>query len=464
MQILKVYRPRSILKLTLLGFSVVALPLIFALVNTILYVDKLLTQSQEAVLQAIKATQSSHQLVAQVTDMERNARQFQVLGDTSLFQLYEENHRGVQNIIDNLAQLSLEETHKRLIEDFIVKEQSIFDDFRMFPYNSENTKQAIEEFAKLATLAQEIRTESKSIIEHERQMMENTANTAEHILIWQALALVPVALLLAAIFTVLITRPIKQIDNAIRMLGNGQFNRHIHINGPEDLVQLGQRLDWLRLRLLELEESKNKFLRHVSHELKTPLTTMREGSDLLLDEVAGNLCSEQREIVEIIKKNSFQLQKSIENLLNFSAAHFQTLNLSVTPQRLDELVRSVIDDHGMVIKAKSLKISTYLQEVVIEGDTEKLKGIVDNLLSNALKYAPPATIIGISLRADNSQTILDIADAGPGILSEDQPRIFEAFYQGQTRPQGSIKGSGLGLSIVKEYVNAHHGTVKLLET
>ena len=98
-----------------------------------------------------------------------------------------------------------------------------------------------------------------------------------------------IALALAIFFAVLIARPIRQLDQAIRQMGTADFTHAIEVNGPQDLRYLGQRLEWLRSRLHELEEQQNRFLRHVSHELKTPLTAVREGAELLRDNVGGKL-------------------------------------------------------------------------------------------------------------------------------------------------------------------------------
>src|SRR4029079_1337753 len=108
-----------------------------------------------------------------------------------------------------------------------------------------------------------------------------------------------------------------QLDQAIRRMGTADFAHAIEGNGPQDLRYLAQRLEWLRSRLSELEQQQNRFLRHVSHELKTPLTAVREGAELLRDNVGGALSPEQREIVRIVRENSISLQKLIEDLLKY---------------------------------------------------------------------------------------------------------------------------------------------------
>ena len=114
-------------------------------------------------------------------------------------------------------------------------------------------------------------------------------------------------------------RPIRQIDSAISQLGKGTFSKAIAVRGPTDLVDLGRQLEWLRMRLLELAQERNRFLRHMSHELKTPLASIREGTELLMDGAVGELDSAQREVTTILRDNGIKLQQLIENLLSFSA-------------------------------------------------------------------------------------------------------------------------------------------------
>ena len=123
---------------------------------------------------------------------------------------------------------------------------------------------------------------------------------------------------LAILFATLIARPIRQLDLAIRQMGSADFTHAIDGQRVRrTCATSGQRLEWLRGRLSELEEQQTRFLRHVSHELKTPLTAVREGAELLRDNVGGKLSPEQREIVRIVRDNTLSLQKLIEDLLAY---------------------------------------------------------------------------------------------------------------------------------------------------
>ena len=151
----------------------------------------------------------------------------------------------------------------------------------------------------------------------------------------------------------------------------------------------------MRQRLADLEEQKNRFLRHMSHELKTPLTALREGAELLSDEVVGKLAPEQREIAEILRHNSIELQKLIEDLLNYGASQFHKPALDITPVDLKRVTHRVLDDHKLALRAKDLKLDVKVQDLKLSADFEKLRVMLDNLVSNAIKFSPAGATISV---------------------------------------------------------------------
>jgi len=456
-------RPKSVLRLVLIGFLLVTLPLVFALLNATLYVDRLVGQSQDTVLQAVQATKESSLLLEQLTAMERSAKQYQVLGDATLFGVYEKTHDAFQASAKILFTMPLEEAQWRILKELVQKEQDLFTVLRDHPYNSDVSVAAVSDFAKLRDLAAFIVGERRRFIDQETEGLQRAAKRSTNILTWQLIAVAPVVLGLAVVFTVLISRPIRRIDQAIRRLGDGEFETPITIAGPQDLEDLGRRLDWLRERLVDLEEQKKKFLDHVSHELKTPLSSIREGSELLLDEVAGPLSVSQRNVVTILRENSVQLQRIIEQMVNFRAVLLRHAALYLREVRLDRIVEKVALDHGLAMMAKNIKLELSLADLPVSGDEEKVTVIVDNLLSNAVKFSPYGGGIRVRLSRDEGWAVLDVIDSGPGIEPEERDKVFEPFYQGRIAPEGYVKGTGIGLSVVAEYVRLHNGTIQIID-
>lgn len=459
-----VFRPRSFLQLVLLGFALVTLPLIIATINATLSVGHLADQSQQAVQDAVQVTQSSRLLVEHLIDTERYARQYHVLGDASLFDAYTTAHQHLVSLTSDMSRLSLNDYQQRQLNILIEKEHAVFETLKEHTRQSVESEKAIAEFSSLTALARAILSQSDQMIDRQVDSMKRAAAKTQRLLVWQALAGIPGTILFATIFVTLISRPIRQIRRAIRRLGEGDFSTAVAITGPRDLETLGQGLDWLRCRLFDLEQAKRKFLGQVSHELKTPLTAIREGVELLAEGVVGRVSPQQLEIVQILQDKTRHLQELIENLLNFSMAHARKAVPSRHSVPLHRLLDEVATDHKPVMLAKDVSLDLSSSEVLVLGDDEKLRVVIDNLFSNAVKYSPDGGMIHVSLQCQDERAVLDVVDAGPGLDETDKDKIFEAFYQGESPSEGSaIKGNGLGLAIAREYLNAHEGTIELVD-
>ncbi|MBT8121268.1 MAG: HAMP domain-containing histidine kinase [Gammaproteobacteria bacterium] len=452
------------MRLILTGFALVALPLIAALLVTTVSVDRLVTHGQEALLQSVLVTQGSQQLVEAVKAMERNARQYQVLGDEVLFDVYAEHHERFLDTVRALESLEIRSQQLDLLKELRVLEDEVHTVLDTYPHDASEVVDVLPLFVELAQLGQQSLVDSQQLITTGVEEMQAASAGVKRTLMIQAAALVPAVLLLSLIFVFLISRPIRQIDSTIRRLGDGNLSASANISGPRDLEQLGERLDWLRDRLLELEQEKTRFLQHMSHELKTPLTTIREGADLLREKIVGDLNEQQEEIAGILHENSLQLQKLIEDLLNFSILQSPSAVLVRTPVKLQPLIEEVIETHKLAIMSRHLRLETFFEPVSLSGDRDKLRTLVDNLVSNAIKYSPDSSSLRISLSADRANAYIEVADSGPGIPEEDHERVFEAFYQGKPADRGPVRGTGLGLSIAREYARAHGGDVSVVKS
>ncbi len=455
--------PRSFLKLLAVGFTLIALPLIFALVNNAISIDQLANRSQQAVHQAVQAIQSSRRLAELITAMERSARQMVILDDPAVLETYVLNRKQFLETAAEFETLPFDGEQRQALDAILREEAEIFAVLSRVKAKPRQLRSAVAGFASLADRARAMSVRSNQLIEREVDAMQATAARAQQITFWQLLALVPMVALLVVGFTLLITRPIREIDAAIRRLGGGDLDAAVRVTGPEDLQVLGERLDWMRQRLADLEQQKNRFLRQMSHELKTPLTALREGAELLSDEVVGKLTAEQREIAEILRHNSIELQKLIEDLLGYGASRFHRTALELRPVSVHKVIESVAADQKLALRARNLGLKVEADDCTLAADVEKLRVMLDNLMSNAIKFSPPGGTITIAARADGAQLTLDVADEGPGIPPADRVRVFDPFYQGAQPEGGRVKGTGIGLSVVREYAAAHGGAAAVVD-
>ena len=450
--------PHSFLKLILAGFILVALPLILALAYSAIAIDKLSVQSEQAVHQAEELAHDSHMLVEQNMDMEHSARTYLILGDKSLLEGYFHAHQQFESIITDLGTLPLNAGQKKMLVALSSDEQAIYQSIS----NKSTTNGSAPDFSGLFHLTQQFLETSDAPVEHEISAMQAMSRQARTMVFGLLSALIPIVIFLVSGFSYLITHPIRQIHEAINHIGQGDLSHAINIRGPKELKQIGERLDWMRQHLLALEAQKTIFLQQMSHELKTPLTSIREGADLMNENVLGALNEKQRHVAQIMLTNSMELQKRIEDLLNYSAIQTGKLSFVWQTFAVQKTLDAVLREHALTILNRKLIIRQSLPDVTLDGDEQKIRIIMDNLLSNAIKYSPPGA--NIDLRGtlpDPDHLQLEIVDEGPGIDPADVAHIFEPFYQGRTKPESHIRGTGLGLSITQEYVREHGGKIEV---
>ncbi len=451
-------QPRSFFELVIAGFSLVTLPLLVALVSGAYFVGRLYDQSQEAVYRAVLATQAGRTLLEQVTAMERSVRQYAVLGDPELLNNYRQAHQGYVESVLRLEALLRDDRLKRQLGELSRRERALFQQLSGTP-DPRLIARLEADFITLTSQAQTLLQDTNRLTESEVEVLRQMATKARDVITWELLAVIPGAIIFFVVFTTLIARPVRQVEQAIRRLGDGDFGTPVRVKGPRDLEQLGERLDWLRRRLLELEARKRKFLSYVSHELKTPLTAIRESAELLDEEVLGPLSPEQREVVGILKKSSVELQTMIEKMLSFNLPEAADRPMKRAPVDLCAALESVLADHKPAILAKGLHLDVRCRRIIGLGDGERLRVVLDNLLSNAVKYTPEGGCIEVHVTRKGSTVEVIVRDDGPGIPEAERERVFEAFYRGRHPERERIKGSGLGLAIVREFVEAHGGTI-----
>ncbi|HBS25711.1 MAG TPA: histidine kinase, partial [Gammaproteobacteria bacterium] len=378
----------SIRQLTVLGFVIVVLPLMVALITTVVQVDKLAANTQKTVHDSAQAVEASRLITAQALSMGRSAEQYGVLRDPTLLERYQSQRIQLTETVGRLSELPLEQALKSQIENLVERERALHAQLKQWSKQGGKDAQILDDKFKLADLVRPIPQAVARMVARDSQTMTEQTERVQRLLLWQMIALIPLALLLAAVFSVLITRPLKNMGKAIRRLGAGEFTSPVAVSGPQDVRELGEQLDWMRRRLAELDQQKLNFLQHMSHELKTPLTAIREGSELLRDGVVGTLSDDQTEVVGILRENTLLLQSQVEGLLNFNLALAQDKPAQLKPVDLSSLISVVIAKHQLAIRTRHIQINTDIRPVKLEGEAEQLRTILDNLLSNAIKYSP----------------------------------------------------------------------------
>jgi two-component system sensor histidine kinase GlrK len=193
------------------------------------------------------------------------------------------------------------------------------------------------------------------------------------------------------------------------------------------------------------------------------LANIREGTELLMDGAVGELDSNQREVTGILRENGIKLQRLIENLLSFSAWQTSSVGLDASEFRLRPVVKQVLENQQLTLLSQRVRLDVQIEDVTLVADRGKLRLILENLLSNAVKYSPKGGSIHLRASAVGEALVVDVADSGSGIPVEDRALIFDAFYTGRAAKGSTLKGTGIGLSVVMECVAAHGGKVEIID-
>jgi two-component system sensor histidine kinase GlrK len=447
----------------LLGVAVIAVPLLVAISNAALQIQQLADSSSTVATEGIGSARASEDLMSEILLLERATRLYQVLADPKLLDVYREHDAQLTASRVQLGHQLRSAEASTALTQLGALQQAISSEVFAATANSGTVGATLPQFAQMSTLAQRISVQSKAEVDAQIAGIQRRTGDSQRLLLWQSGLLLPLAVFAIVVLTFGVGRPLRQVDRAINELGGGNLSHPISVSGPKDIERLGRQLEWLRSRLLDFAAERNRFLRHMSHELKTPLANIREGTELLMDGAVGELDANQREVTGILRENGLKLQRLIENLLSFSAWQTSSVGLETSEFRLRPLVKQVLENQQLTLLGQRVRLEVKIEDVTLSADRGKLRLILDNLLSNAIKYSPKGGAIYLSAQADGDQLLMDVADTGPGIPYDERAHIFEAFYTGKAARGTSVKGTGIGLSVVLEFVAAHGGTVQIMD-
>lgn len=450
------WRPRSLLQLVLLAFLMVMLPLAVLVYQAGLALSELSELAEQSAREAVEETRRARTLGNLALELERSARQFAVVEEPSLLAIFDERLSEFSTLLGQHHQLLPKDPDVSALVSYLegLGEMSELpmDEFRL----------RLDEFVGMAEHIEPMRRATNMLIDQRLDRIDSRAVAVQELLWWQALGLVSASLLLMILFTRLIIRPVSHLEKRILSIGGGQAKPQKPIHGPAELVRLDERLDWLSSRLHQLEEEKQQFLRHMSHELKTPLASVREGAALLADGIAGELTESQREVLGLIDASGKELQHLIEQLLDYNLLQ-QNRRLEMSRLDIATLVREVLAKHRLALQSKGMSVTVFDGPLYWRADHTATMSILDNLVSNAIAYGEDAGELEIHAYCQHNELYIEVANSGEPIHEQDRQRLFEPFYQGRVRRKGALKGSGIGLSVAADCARLQRGILGLVD-
>jgi signal transduction histidine kinase len=337
-----------------------------------------------------------------------------------------------------------------------------------------------EDLARIRVETEHFAEASQDAMTRELEDSEASARTAERVSWMAAVGAIALSILLSALLARSIINPLQRLADGTREVSAGRFGHRLDATGEGEIAQLSRDFNSMVVRLDELDRMKRDFVAKVSHDLKTPLSSMQETISAVLDGVAGPLAPKQQQLLALNLESGQRLSAMLTKLLDLSRIE---AGLEPDLQMVDliSLVRRSVDRAGALPSQRAVRIR--FQEpttrILVRADPAGLAQVVDNLLENAVKFSPAGGDVVVQVSQTLSGTgqeaaarrgvagglrggravMVSVADEGPGIPDDEKERVFDRFYQSEAGRAVRGRGVGLGLTICREIVASHGGAL-----
>lgn len=273
------------------------------------------------------------------------------------------------------------------------------------------------------------------------------------------------ALIILIIVYVLFLRPVRALRNVAQEYARHDFSQSVPLRGNRDeLHELGSALQSMGTELNTLEEDQKKFISNVSHDFRSPLTTIRGYADAMLD---GTIPPQmQKKYLEIIVFETQRLTKLTQNILDLNKYSGSATLLHRTRFDIHEVIKTTAASFEVIGREKGMRMDLILsgQTMYVWADQDRIQQVLYNLIDNAMKFGYPDTVVTVETTVRSGKVYVSVRDNGVGIAKENLSRIWERFYKTDSSRGKDKKGSGLGLSIVKEIIQSHGETINVVST
>ncbi len=258
-----------------------------------------------------------------------------------------------------------------------------------------------------------------------------------------------------------ITRPLRNISESAKKIAVGRYET-VPIEGPMEVQQLARAMNDMSQKVEKSLQSQRDFVANVSHEFKTPLTSIQGFSQAIYD---GTLQDKEsiKHASDVVLNETNRLNVLVNDLLTLAKLDAGTMAMTCEEIELNRLLQTIIERFYYELEKARITLNvTYTDEIMLNADAVRLGQVFSNLIDNAIKFSKPDSEIQVTISRHDKQVLIAVTDTGPGISEAECARIFERFYQvDKSRQGGAGRGVGLGLSISKQVVEAHHGEISV---
>lgn len=273
--------------------------------------------------------------------------------------------------------------------------------------------------------------------------------------------LLAVGLTLSYLINRSITQPISVLVKKTRDIGRGDFKGNVNLSSPPELAELASAFNLMCNKLGELDQMKSDFFSTVTHELRTPLSSIKMGISLLAEGREGPLTEGQKELLTLVKQENNRMVGLVNAILDLAKMEAGMMTYQIEQKDIVPLIDQVVKEMKPLVETKRIKLESEVAEKLPTPkiDTERFLQVLRNVIGNALKFTPEGGRVNVSVRTIDHGLQISVADTGPGIPEKNLTAIFEKFQQVNARGSYKPKGTGLGLAIAKQVITHHGGKI-----
>jgi two-component system sensor histidine kinase GlrK len=453
----KAYRPSSLRHLILLGFFVSLIPLCLLIWQSNSIQKKVSASSIQFTNLSISSVRVAVEMDNLLVDIERGIRQFVILQSESLVDLANINLENYLSLLDEFCAIhpvsdvefckpQKAEVSSLLLSFTAIDPTSIDTLFSTLRARQNTMMENLWLYLELSTKQQKIYAD-------EQQVRVNR---------W-LVGIALVTFVLVVLISGRVAAPVKQLEEKINAIGSRQQTDSVgdDFSGPYELRNIFEKLQWLEARLVQLEALRQSFLRHASHEFKTPLSSIKEGCSILSEELAGPVTKSQKEVISLLDESALRLGHLTEQLLDYNY-FLQQQEPNLSDINADRLFKELQRNHLLAFTNREQVLTSECTVQKIRTDRILFTRIIENLLSNAQAYGGQRGKVLIQLSQQGEFLTLRVANTGPKISANDLEHLLEPFYRADVPRYDSLRGSGLGLSIVNDCARLLGGQVELM--
>jgi two-component system sensor histidine kinase GlrK len=455
----------------LIGFALVIGIMIAGHAYMLFELYALSNEAQTTLSMEVKALDIAKRMRVLLDDEESHARKYFITRDRVYYDLFQEASLEFQKLMASLIRTEaaegnvlhkMTETHQRLSRSLPEPGKLATGGPRSKNEIDDGTRrEQIESIDR--SLQSLIRSNQMSIDSSTATLIETTHRST---LIAGVLTLMTILAASAAAWMIArtVTRPIGTLVRAAQRIGQGFFEP-IRVRSHDETALLADAINDMSVKLKGVNEAKADLMHQIVHELRNPLQVIFVARDLLADQEVGTVNGKQLEMLDLIGSNTEKLMSFTNQFLDLAKIDAGMMEYRRTPTDLVTVVTHAVEDARALASRKDISIALSADATPQTlADGEKLSQVFGNLLSNAIKYTERSGSIEVTVTCFDHTSRVAIRDSGLGIAAEELPKLFDKFYQATNASTAHIKGTGLGLALVKAFVEGHGGTISVAST